>query len=199
MNIVSSPDQPSVHHRWMPARSWLLLYLTTVVGITFIHHVVMLAALLGIAFVISGKQRWHYLRRAIFSSILFNLTISAGYIIMAGLQNLFAMNYLLLVNLRVILLMYLSFWFVSRISIIEALSNWRVATLLATLAVGQIKVFERILADFRAAFESRNLARPNWRDRNRHAASQVQTLLDKSIATSNEAALAMRSRGVFDD
>jgi cobalt/nickel transport system permease protein len=33
----------------------------------------------------------------------------------------------------------------------------------------------------------------------RNAAAQGQTLLDKSLASASEAALAMRSRGTFDD
>lgn len=185
--------------RWPTARIWLLLYLTGVVGITFLHHPALLGTLLCIALTFSRKLRWHCLRRAIYGSLTFNLAVSAGYAVVAIMQGTYSTDYLLLLNLRVILLMYLGFWFVARVNLLEALSGWRIATLLAALAVGQIKVFERILNDFRAAFESRNLARPRWRDRTRHAASQVQTLLDKSIANSNEAALAMRSRGVFDD
>ncbi|MFA7388422.1 MAG: hypothetical protein WCZ87_12290, partial [Thiohalobacteraceae bacterium] len=65
--------------------------------------------------------------------------------------------------------------------------------------IGQIKTFERVLRDFRLAFESRNPAQPRLIDKARSAAAQTQTLLDKSIASANEAALAMRTRGAFDD
>jgi cobalt/nickel transport system permease protein len=180
-------------------RGWLVLYLAAVVAITFIHVPAVLAALLAIAVAASGTRRWKLLRRALLAILVFNLTISAGYAAVALWQGNFAAGYLLLVNLRVLLLVYIGFWFVASVDMLGALSGWPLATLLATLSIGQIKTFERILRDFRLAFESRNLVRPNLADRSRHAAAQAQTLLDKSLASANEAALAMRSRGAFDD
>ncbi|MBS1170421.1 MAG: cbiQ [Burkholderiaceae bacterium] len=181
------------------ARTWLLLYLAGIVTITFIHQPAILAIMLAGALLVSGKERWRHLRRTMLAILVFNLTISAGYIAVCLWQGAFSLNYLLLVNLRAILMAYLGFWFVGKVSILDAVAGWHTVSLLATLAIGQIKTFERILADFRAAFESRNLARPGWLARSRHAAAQAQTLLDKSFAASNEAAQAMRSRGVFDD
>lgn len=180
-------------------RAWLALYLAAVVAITFIHAPAVLAALLASAVAASGTLRWKLLRRALLAILAFNLTISAGYVCVALWQGNFVADYLLLVNLRVLLLVYIGFWFVTSVDLLGALAGWPLATLLATLSIGQIKTFERILRDFRLAFQSRNLARPKLIDRSRHAAAQAQTLLDKSLASANEAALAMRSRGAFDD
>ena len=180
-------------------RAWLLLYLMAVVAITFVHLPALLAALLVVAIAASGALRWKLLRRALLAILAFNLTISAGYACVALWQGNFVVDYLLLVNLRVLLLVYIGFWFVSSVDLLGALSAWPLATLLATLSIGQIKTFERILRDFRLAFRSRNLAQPKLIDRGRHAAAQAQTLLDKSLASAGEAALAMRSRGAFDD
>jgi cobalt/nickel transport system permease protein len=180
-------------------RIWLTFYLGAVVTITFIHAPAMLAALLAIAVAASGTRRWKLLRRALLAILAFNLTISAGYAAVALWQGNFAPGYLLLVNLRVLLLVYIGFWFVASVDLLGALAGWPLATLLFTLSIGQIKTFERILRDFRLAFKSRNLVRPKLADRGRNAAAQAQTLLDKSLASANEAALAMRSRGAFDD
>jgi cobalt/nickel transport system permease protein len=180
-------------------RNWLVVYLLAVVAITFIHAPEVLAALLVIAVATSGSLRWKLLRRALLAILAFNLTISAGYVCVALWLGNFVADYLLLVNLRVLLLVYIGFWFVTSVDLLGALSGWPLATLLATLAIGQIKTFERILRDFRLAFQSRNLTQPTLIDRSRHAAAQAQTLLDKSLASANEAALAMRSRGAFDD
>jgi cobalt/nickel transport system permease protein len=180
-------------------RAWLALYLASVVAITFIHAPGVLAALLVIAIGVSGARRWKLLHRALLSILAFNLTISLGYVCVALWQGSFVPDYLLLVNLRVLLLVYLGFWFVTSVDLLGALSGWPLATLLATMSIGQIKTFERILRDFRLAFQSRNLVRPKLIDRSRHSAAQAQTLLDKSLASANEAALAMRSRGAFDD
>lgn len=190
---------PSSSRPWPAARIWLLIYLACVIVITFIHHPALLAALLTGALVAAGRGRWCHLRRTLMAIFMFNSTISVGYVIVALWNDVFSPDYLLLVNLRVMLLTYLGLWVTARIDMLKALAGWPTASLLATLAIGQIKTFERILADFRAAFESRNLIRPGWIDRCRHAAAQTQTLLDKSFSASNEITQAMRSRGVFDD
>ncbi|MBS1187149.1 MAG: cbiQ [Burkholderiaceae bacterium] len=199
MNNAKPTVNSPASRQWPAARNWLLLYLASVVIITFIHHPAILAILLASALLFSGNNRWRHLRRTMLAILAFNLTISVGYAAVALWQGTFSASYLLLVNLRTILMVFLGFWFTARIPLLDALAGWNIASLLATLAIGQIKTFERILADFRAAFESRNLARPSWLARSRHTAAQAQTLLDKSFAASNEAAQAMRSRGVFDD
>ncbi len=181
------------------ARSWLFAYLAAVVAISFIHVSLVLAALLLGAIGAAGADRWRLLQRALLAILAFNLTVSLGYIVVAFWQGNFVGSYLLLVNLRVLLLVFLGFWFVARVDLLAALASWPLAALIATLAIGQIKTFERILRDFRLAFESRNLARPRLRDRTHLAAAQSQTLLDKSFAAASDAALAMRSRGAFDE
>lgn len=180
-------------------RFWLWAYLGTVVGITFVHQPPVLAGLLAGAIVLSGRRSWQLLRRTLLAVLAFNLTVSLGYAAVAAWQGDFRPDYLLLLNLRVLLLVYLGFWFVAAVDLLAVLSGWPLLRLIATLSIGQIKTLERILRDFRLAFESRNPAPPRLRHRMAHAASQAQTLLDKSVASAGEAALAMRSRGAFDD
>jgi cobalt/nickel transport system permease protein len=125
--------------------------------------------------------------------------VSLGYILVAHWQGAVSATYLLTINLRVILMVYLGFWFIARGDLLTALAAWPLASLVATLAIGQIKTFERILRDFRLAFASRNVSRPRLRDHHHLAAAQAVTLLDKSLAAANDAALALRSRGAFDE
>lgn len=181
------------------ARRWLLLYLAGVIGIGFIHAPAALGGLLLVAIVAAGNQRGQLLKRTLFAILAFNLSVSLGYIVIALWQGRLALDYLLLINLRVLLLVFLGFWFVARVNLLAALSSWPLAALVATLAIGQIKTFERILRDFRLAFKSRNLTRPRLADKAHHAAAQAHTLLDKSFAAASDAALAMRSRGAFDE
>lgn len=183
----------------MSARAWLLAYLAAVVAASFIHSPPVLTALLAAALAAAGAGRWRLLRRAALAILAFNLTVSLGYAAVSLWQGRFAADWLLLANLRVLLMVFLGFWFVARVDILAALAGWPLARLIATLAIGQIKTFERIAADFRDAFASRCPAPPRWRDRARHGAAHAQTLLDKSMAASTEVALAMRSRGAFDD
>lgn len=179
-------------------RGWLAAYLAAVVAITFIHAPTALAALLTLALAGAGRWRWRLLRKTLLAVLAFNLTISAGYVLITLWRGGFNADYLLLANLRVVLLVFLGFWFAHRVDVLAALSGWPTLTLIATLALGQIRTLERIVADFRLAFESRNVARPRLSARANHAAAQGITLMDKSIASATESALAMRSRAAFD-
>jgi cobalt/nickel transport system permease protein len=181
------------------ARRWLLAYAAAVVAVTLVHDPRWLGAALAVALAAGGRARWHLIRRTLFSVFAFNLVVSVGYLIVTWRRGGFVPDYLLLVNLRVVLLVYLSFWFAARVDVLAALRGWPTLTLVATLALGQMRTFGRIVRDFRFAFVSRNLRRPHFRDRARHAAAQSTTLLDKSLAAAAETTLAMRSRGAFDD
>jgi cobalt/nickel transport system permease protein len=180
-------------------RTWLFAYLATLVAATFIHSPAALAALLALALSAAGAARWRLLRRTLWAVLAFNLTISAGYALVALWQGGFSAGYLLLVNLRVVLMVFLGFWFVSRFDLPTLLSGWPTATLVFTLALGQIRSLERVVADFRLAFASRSAVPPRLADRARHAGAQGIALLDKSMAAATESTLAMRSRGAFDD
>lgn len=183
----------------MSPTAWLAAYLCAVVALTFVHQPLWLAAALAAALVLSGAERWRLLRQAIFAVLVFNLSISLGYLVMALWQGSFSGMYLLLINLRVLLLIFLGFWFVNRVNLLQALVFSRSLSFAAALAVGQAAAFSRIIRDFRFAFISRNAAAARLTDRAHHAFAQASYLLDKSICTAAETTLAMRSRGCFDD
>ncbi len=183
----------------MKATHWLFAYLAAVVAVTLLHEPWLLAGFLAAALAASGAARWRILRRAVLAVLTFNLTVSLGYAAVSLWQGRFSAAYLLLVNLRVLLLVYLGFWFVARVNLLEACRFSPSLSFVVTLAAGQIEAFSRALRDFRLAFVSRNAAAPALAARARHAAAQAGHLLDKSVCMAAETALAMRSRGCFDD
>jgi cobalt/nickel transport system permease protein len=182
----------------MNARRWLYLYLTVLPAPTFVHDARLLGAALLLAIAASGAGRWQILGRSLLAILAFNLSVSLGYVLIGWWRGHIDTQWLLLANLRVLLMVYLGFWFVARVRLLDALAGWPTATLVATLALGQARSFERTLRDCRLAFASRNIVRPRWRDRRNHAGAQAVALLDKAQAQSTEVALAMRSRGAFD-
>lgn len=182
----------------MSARRWLYLYLAVLPAPTFVHDSRLLGAALLMAIAASGAGRWQLLKRSILAILAFNLSISLGYVAVGLWRGDWHPDWLILANLRVLLMVYLGFWFVTRVNLLAALAGWPTATLVATLALGQARTFERILRDFRLAFESRNILRPRLIDRRHQAGAQAVALLDKAQAQSTEVALAMRSRGAFD-
>ncbi|MBN9411139.1 MAG: ABC transporter permease [Burkholderiales bacterium] len=182
---------------------WLALYAAALLALGFIHDPAVLGALLAIAALAAGPARSGLLRRAVLSVLLFNLSVSLGYALLAlwrgDLWTAATGQYLLRINLRVLLMVFLGFWLVSRVNLLRALRCSPTLSLVATLASGQARTFTRVLRDFRLAFASRDVGQARWRDRTRHAAAQAAHLLDKSLANAEDTALAMRSRGCFDE
>lgn len=182
----------------MTARHRLYLYLAVLPVPTFVHDPALLALGLAVALALAGSERWRILKRSLYAMLAFNLSVSLGVVLVGLWQGRIDTGWLLLANLRVLLMVYLGVWFVARTNLLAALAGWPTATLVATLTLGQARAFERLIRDFRHAFASRSIVKPRLLDRRRHAGAQAVALLDKAQAQSTEVALAMRSRGSFD-
>ncbi len=182
----------------MKPRHALYLYLAVLPAPTFVHDPVVLALGLLVALACAGAERWRILKKSLLAILAFNLSVSLGYIAVGLWRGDFRPDWLLVANLRVLLMVFLGFWFVARVNLLAALAGWPGATLVATLAIGQARSFDRLLRDFRCAFASRNIVKPRWTDRRHQTGAQAVALLDKAQAQSTEVALAMRSRGAFD-
>lgn len=180
------------------ARGCLLAYFTAVVTITFIHQPLVLSVLLAGALLASGRARWRLLKRAVLALLLFNASVSLAFALVAWWQGQPMLDALLLINLRVLLLVFLGFWLVDRIKLLDALAGWPLPLMIATLALGQIAIYRRLLDDFRFAFRSRNPTPPGAGALLHHVGAQGGALLDKSVHGAEQVAQAMRSRGAFD-
>ena len=181
------------------ARLWLLAYAAALLAATLVHDPYWLGGALLVVSLASGRDRWRIARRAVRAVLLFNGVVTLGYVLVAGPRGEFSPAYLLLVNLRVLLMVYLGFWFVSRVNLLRALAFSPTLSFLATLACGQGLALKRMVDDYQQAFRSRNLEPPDVRTRLRHAAAQGADLLDKALHGATETTQAMRSRGFFDD
>lgn len=182
----------------MKPRHALYFYLAVLPGPTFVHDPALIALGLLIALALAGTERWRILKRSLLAILAFNLSVSLGYLAIGLWRGDFRPEWLVVANLRVLLMVYLGFWFVARVNLLAALQGWPTATLVATLAIGELRSFERLLRDCRDAFTSRSIVKPRLIDRRRHAGAQAVALLDKAQAQATEVALAMRSRGAFD-
>lgn len=197
-----TPSRPS-HAAYTGRRDRLLLYAyaATLVGLSLLHHPGLLAACFLLALLAARQEATALLRQSLAAILALNLSVSLGYLLLASWQaesTAGSARFLLTLNLRVLLMVFLGCWLVRRVNLLAALAPWPTATLLISLALGQIETVRRLVADFRLAFTSRHPAPPRRAARTRHAASQAATLLDKSLAASTEASQALRSRGAFD-
>lgn len=180
-------------------RALLVLYLATVVATTLVHDPLWLAAALCAVLLLAGRQAGELARRALRVILVFNLAVSLGYGLLAGLRGFSPWETLLLINLRVLVLALLSFLFIARVNLFRALDFSPTLIWLLALAYGQALGFRRVHADFRLALVSRSLARPRLMDRYRASAAAAAWFMDKAYAAARERAQALRARGFFRD
>jgi len=139
------------------------------------------------------------LLRAGLAVLFVNCALSAGYIVMASVKGQPWLSVVIRLNLRVLLLMVLTFWITPRIDFKRAMGFSPSLAFLVVLATSQIRRLSRIAADYRLAQRSRCPVRPRLRDRYRGAYRQATALLERSNARSTELVQGMESRGFFDD
>jgi len=181
------------------ARLALLGYAALIVLGTSVHRPGLLAVGLLTIFVLAGRQWARILRKAGLAILAFNAVVTVSYILIAGLQGTFAIEYVVLINLRVLFLTCLTFLFVARVNVFEALAFSRSLTYLFTLASSQTMTLTQVLTNFRLARKSRTIEPAALGDRYRQNAAAAVLLIDKSLHDATEITRAMRSRGFFDD
>lgn len=183
----------------MSHRTWLGLWLLAVVGVTFVHAPAVLAGLLVMVLLLSGKGRLALLRRALFAVLPIMLLLSIGYLVMGWLSGVLAWPYLLLLNLRVLLLAMLTAWLVRDIDLERALQGFPGMQRGLSVVRSHVTVFRRLAGEYRAAVQSRSTIPPTLAQRYRAGAALGLAALDKAVQHSEALTQGMRARGAFDD
>jgi cobalt/nickel transport system permease protein len=183
----------------MGERAVLLAYAAAVVAITSVHSPVALAAALALALPLGGRDAPRLLRRALTAVALVAGAVSLAYVLLALLGGEWSGRYLLLLNLRVLLLTYLTLLLAARVDLLRASAFSPTLGYLLTLAYSQSLTLRRGLTDFRQALASRSIGSIPLRARYRHSAAAAAWLLDTSERRAREVSQAMRSRGFFHD
>jgi cobalt/nickel transport system permease protein len=182
----------------MKDRAALIAYAAAVIAATSIHSIPFLSCMLAAAFLASGRKFPRLARRAALAIVLFNSVVTVTYAILSVLQHNFSLRFVVLVNMRVFLLTFLTFFLAATTNLFNAFSFSRSLSFLLTLAYSQIANFRRLFDDFRLALKSRTLVRPARRDLYRHGAATGSYFIGKCYRDSAEIAQAMESRGFFD-
>ncbi len=181
----------------MRDRLWLAAYLATVVGITMVHRVDVIAAVLLAGLLLAGRDAPRLARRAVVAVALFTLVVTGSYALATGWRGELDWGYLLLVHLRVFTLTLLTFLLARRVDLYRALGFSRTLLYALTLGSSQMLTLRRQLAEFRHGLASRSPRRPRVRDLRRHSAAIGALLVRKAMNDSTEIAQGMRSRGFF--
>ena len=181
----------------MKDRLLLLGYAACVILATSVHDPRWLAGGVLLAAALAGRQALAILRRTLLPILFFNLAVSLGYTLSGLIRNDFQFGYLTLVNIRVLLLTFLTFLLAARVDFLRALNFSPTLTYLIVLALSQIMTFRRLQEEFRLAGESRRLRRLSLRDGYAQSATVAVQFFDKAEHGAGEIACAMRSRGFF--
>jgi len=183
----------------MKHRILFIAYLAAVVLITSIHDIRFYLIALALLIPAAGGDLVRIARRAFFAIVLFNSIITVSYVVLSLVRGGFSFHYVVLINLRVFLLTFMTFVLVRRINPFKALGFSRSLMYLLTLAYSQFLTLRRLFEEFRLALKSRSPSRPVAGDLYRHGASAAAFLLNKSINDTADITQAMKSRGFFND
>ena len=183
----------------MRDRVALAAWLAAVLAVTLVHAPAVLAGALVLVLVVSGGGRGALMLRALRLVLPVLLLVSVGYLAMAWWSGAVAWPYLLLVNLRVLLLALLTTWMVRDVRLERALAGSPSALRWLAIVRSQVHVFRRLAAEYRAAVQSRSTVPPTLGQRYRAGAALGLAVLDKAVYNSEALTQGMRSRGALDD
>lgn len=183
----------------MTHRAWLCAWLIAVVGVTLVHQPAWLGAGLAVVLLASGHGRGALALRAGRAVLPILLVISIGYLVMGWLTAVLDWRFLLLLNLRVLLLALLTAWMVRDVNLDRALQGFPGAQRWLSIVRGQEAVLRRLATEYCAAVRSRSTVPPTLRQRYRAGAALALAALDKAVYNSEALTQGMRSRGAFDD
>ncbi|QOR61819.1 hypothetical protein ACM66Z_10435 [Sulfurovum sp. ST-21] len=179
----------------MHDKNYFYLYLAALTGITFIHNTLILALVLAGVFILSREDLFYLVKKTLLSVLVFNTVVSLSYLLM-GLYKEVDYTFLVLFNLRVFLLTYVSFWFLERVNIFRVLP--KKAAALVALSFSQIYLFRKAFLDFWMGVHSRwnGFGYLKWF---KSLKAMSFYFLNKTLHNSTEIGMGMKSRGFFDD
>ncbi len=181
----------------MKERIKLLLYLSAVLLLTIIHSEIFYLALLLILIISDLSFFRRSFKRILFSFIVFNVVISLSYLLFTFFRSDIDTGYILLINLRVLTITCLTFFFASHTNLPLALSFSETFSYLFTLSYSQIQNYIRTYSDLKEAHASRIIVREKT-----HIKILIERVINlfftKSLYNAKETSLAMRSRGFLD-
>lgn len=166
---------------------------------TLMHEPMWLALGLLAWLILAGRECLCLLRQTLFAVLAVGGVISLGMLIAGWLNGSVDWRFLLLLNMRVLLLSFVAAWIGRRVDFNRALERWPV--LCRGLAVVRVQAagLRRLRDDYDAGFRSRCADTPSMMSRYRAVSAHGLGLLDKAVANADAVTQAMRSRGAFDD
>ncbi len=183
----------------MKHKIFLLIYIILILVLTSFHNVEFLFVFLLFLLILSGKNVFNLAKKSFFSILAFNSIISISYIVLSVIQNKEWVDYIVLLNLRVFDLTFLTFLFASKVNLFKALDFSKTFSMILVLSYSQILLFKKTFEDFKLALKSRIITKTTpKKDIYNFVSTITFYFLNKSINNSKEISQAMKSRGFLD-
>ncbi|WOE69163.1 hypothetical protein RZR97_08575 [Hydrogenimonas thermophila] len=175
----------------------LLFYISALVLFTSIHKPMLLLFALVTLFLVAGRSFFYLFKRTVKSLFISLLVVSLSYLAM-GLFKKIDPNFLILLNLRVVLLTFMTFLMLERINLFKALSFSKQLSALVAIAFSQMTIFRRTFSEFKMGYASRTV-KPTFSTWLISLKAALLYFLNKTLHTSKEITNGMKSRGFFND
>lgn len=184
----------------------LFFYLFLLIFVSFLHSIgilffVFMLILAVLSFSpLKVKEKLRILRRSFFSVFFFSIFVSLPYVFIGFLIGENRFNYFLMVNLRAFDLTVMTFTFLELVNLFKALDFSKNLSLLLVLVSSHSISYIKVLKDFTQAFKSRSPKNGvRGEDLKNYLTRVVSYFFEKSMETSEEIYIAMKSRGLYHD
>ncbi len=168
--------------------------LSSIIVLTFVYNVDILLILASVFLLLSYKIAFKTVKAILF----FNLSVTLGVIIESFFVQKEILNYLLLFNLRVFDITFLTLYISSKINLLKALSFSSTLQFLLSATLSQIQSFSKTYEDFMMSLKSRTIKRLNERKQKEFLSAMFYFFFKKSLHNSYEKTLGLKARGFFD-
>ena len=182
----------------MHARVWLGLYLAAAIALTSLHRWPLLAVSALILLLLARRDALRIARKALVALAAFNGTVSIAYAVTAWMHGEPFADYLLLFNLRVFDLTFMTFLFASRVNVVQAVAFSPTLSFLLAASLSQIQSFRRTFEEFGLALKSRTIRPLRERNRRDFLGSMFLFFFKKARHNADELSMALKARGFFD-
>lgn len=176
---------------------YLFLYVCAMVAISWLTDWVMIAVIFVAAISIFYRDSVQTLKKS--------LMLVGPFLLVTGIATFFYSRLILGVfgnweiiaglSLRAMLLAFVTFIFIKRVNLIEAVAFSKNLSIILAIAMAQILLYRRLAADFQMALRSRSARKPTTLGALQGASVITGSCLMLSIQHGHEVADALKSRG----
>ena len=176
-----------------------LMYIITMIFISSISNKVLLVSTVLFLIAISLKDALKITKKVIVSTILFTGSVSILYFIVGFFKKNINTDYLIVINLRVFALTYLTIFTFSKLNLFKVFSFSKDLGYVLILTYSQILNYKKLFKEFKMVIKSRTVKNLSFDNYLKLYGYLTLFFFDKSLKSSKEISQAMKSRGFFND